>query len=391
MQRKQSSVPLATKTGMHVGSEEVDEKLSSIHQSSWRQWPCWLQSLVLVHLAIGIVGFIFAVSRFSHTVATTPELSPRLGVGASSLLPKKPGALRQKAETIVLKSGLAMPALGFGTCCRPSARGPAITKATVNYLMAGGRLVDTAMAYGNHKEIGAALAESGIPREEIWLTSKIAPNAVKSRNATIAACTTILSELGTNYLDLLLIHSPKLKEKKTVELWKGLIDLNRSGKVKAIGVSNFNWLEIQVLEAATGVLPEVNQLQFHPWTPPAWKEVVAKQRASGVATTAFTSLGGSRFRKAGSEWGASLRAAALKHNATEAQVLLRWALQQGVAVIPGASSDSHIRENLGVPRFVLSAGDMSAIEGASPPVAWFDDAKGPAKFAGELADVAWHA
>ena len=194
-------------------------------------------------------------------------------------------------ETVTLRSGIQMPAVGYGTCCRSTAKGKAVVESTIKYLKAGGKLIDTAMAYRNHKDIGKALRASGVAREAIWLTSKIAPSAVRSRTDTVAACHDILKDLGVEYLDLLLIHSPKLGRAKTTDLWKGLIDLQKDGKVRAIGVSNMNWGEINDLETATGVAPEVNQIQFHPWTPKPWRDLASRlQREKGIAVTACKCL-----------------------------------------------------------------------------------------------------
>ena len=108
-----------------------------------------------------------------------------------------------------------------------------------------------------------------------------------------------------------------------------------------------NWLEISDLVQATQIAPEVCQIQFHPWTPKQWRDLVKQQFLdAGIVTTAYTSLGGSRFRGAGSHWGAALTSIAKKHGVTPPQVLLRWAVQQKVAVIPGSGSEAHIRENL---------------------------------------------
>jgi len=296
------------------------------------------------------------------------------------------------AEVVALSSGFTMPAFGYGTCCRPSARGRAVTASTLAYLKAGGKLIDTAMAYANHANIGTAIKYSGLDRAELWLTSKISPNMVKSYDECLAAVPSILDEIGTEYLDLLLIHTPKLGKDRTVDLWRCLIEARARGQARAIGVSNFNWLEVEALEAATGVLPDVNQVQLHPWTPKGWRGVVDACLRRGVAVTAYTSLGGSRFRKAGSPWGEALAGLAAAHGATPAQVLLRWARQVGggrVAVIPGSSSDEHIRENLRCPAFELSAAELAVLEASPPPHGWFDAARGPAKYDDAAATTAW--
>ena len=296
------------------------------------------------------------------------------------------------APTVQLRDGFFMPLLGYGTCCRKTARGEVLENSTLAYLRAGGRLVDTAMAYRNHAEIGRALTASALPRAAVWITSKISPNKVGTKDEAVAATRAILQELGVAYLDLLLIHSPKLGRAKTVDLWRGLVSARDLGLVRSIGVSNFNWDEIAALQEETGVLPVVNQIQLHPWTPKEWKDTAAKQKAHGVATTAFTSLGGSRFTAAGRHYGPVVEGIATKHGVTAAQVLLRWALQQGVAAIPGSATPEHIRENLlagPAAGLVLDAAELAGIAAAPAPEAWFDPRRGPFKMAGELALAPW--
>ncbi|EGB06819.1 hypothetical protein AURANDRAFT_13263, partial [Aureococcus anophagefferens] len=261
--------------------------------------------------------------------------------------------------TIKLAGGLEMPANGLGTCCRKTAKGPPIVAATKAYLELGGRLLDTAMAYGNHADIGRGLRESGVPRDEVWITSKISPSRAANYKQCAKATADLLEELGVAFVDLLLIHTPKLGEEKTVELWRCLVDAKARGQVRAIGVSNFNGPEIDALEKATGVQPEVNQIQYHPWSSKEWHATVAALKARGVVTTAYNSLGGSRFPGSHGDALATLAAA---HGATVPQLLLRWALQKGCAVIPGSSTPAHIAENLAAPAFALSADEMRRIE-----------------------------
>ena len=135
-------------------------------------------------------------------------------------------------EDIRLRSGLRMPANGLGTCCRKTARGQPIIDATKEYLRLGGRLIDTAMAYRNHEEIGEALRASGVKREAVWITSKLASGTVNSYAKGIAAIDNILQEIGTSYLDLVLIHSPKMGKEKAIAVWKALIDAKKAGKAQ---------------------------------------------------------------------------------------------------------------------------------------------------------------
>ena len=297
-------------------------------------------------------------------------------------------------SSVRLRSGLNMPSIGYGTCCRPSAKGEAIYKSTGIFLKHGGRLIDTAMAYGNHVEIGRAVKDSGISRSEMWITSKVSPNKAKSYDECLLAVDGILQELGTSYLDLVLIHTPKLGKELTIELWKGLIEAKRQGKTKAIGVSNFNQGEIEDIAKATGgELPEANEIQQHPWSSQAWKDLARWQKDNGIATIAYTSLGGGRFHRTGnsggSAWPRKVTELAQKYGATESQVLLRWALQKDIAVIPGSGNEEHIKENLIIPFFELSAKDISDIEGAEAPMAWFDPKRGPRKYGDEEAAKPW--
>ncbi|KAL3788292.1 hypothetical protein HJC23_002866 [Cyclotella cryptica] len=302
------------------------------------------------------------------------------------------GLSKSSVPTISLLSGLEMPAIGYGTCCRASARGDAIYKSTGLYLKLGGRLIDTAMAYRNHDEIGRAVKESGVPRSEIWITSKVAPGKVSSYHACLVAVDEILTELDTTYLDLLLIHTPKLGKDPTIELWKCLIEAKRLGKTKSIGVSNFNRGEIEDIASATGELPEANEIQLHPWSSTSWKELAKWQNENTIATIAYTSLGGSRFDSSGGSpsWPPVVSKLAKKYGATEAQILLKWALQNDLAVIPGSGSKKHIKENLLLsPAFDLTRDELLDIENAQVPHGWWDPKRGHQKYLEEEASLPW--
>lgn len=349
---------------------------------------------------------------FSVSIVIVLKLCIQLFGSASSSSDKNTNPLIHvsrggfSGETITLRSGYKMPSIGIGTCCRPTAKGPDIYKSIVTFLHHGGRLIDTAMAYDNHLDIGRAVRDSGLRRDEIWITSKIAVGRMKGKGpaGTVQAVRDILSELGTNYLDLCLVHSPKMGRKETIQIWTGLIQSKEEGLIRSIGVSNFNRHEMEDLHEATGAMPELNQIQFHPWIEQEWREVVRWQQKNGIATTAYTSLGGARFRRPrknrGQKDGTTTSVSILPPSAegvteggapvTEAQVLLRWALRQGVAVIPGATSEAHILENLRVPP-MLDRTDayFEELERREAPAGWFDSKRGPNKFSGEAANAAW--
>ena len=254
-------------------------------------------------------------------------------------------------------------------------------------------MIDTAMAYRNHAEIGRAIRDSGVPRKDIWITSKIAPGKVKNYEDCLSATDKILKELGVDFLDMILIHTPKLGKESTIELWKCLIEEKRLGQVKAIGVSNFNKKEIEdIAEATGGEMPEANEIQQHPWSTESWKELARWQNEKNIATIAYTSLGGSRFHRSensNADWPQVLTELGKKYGATEAQILLKWALQRGIAVIPGSGSEKHIMENLMIPNFDMLNSEMVKIESTDPPMEWWDSKRGPQKYTDEEAHLPW--
>mmetsp|Transcript_33262 Transcript_33262/g.89209 ORF Transcript_33262/g.89209 Transcript_33262/m.89209 type:complete len:267 (+) Transcript_33262:2-802(+) len=265
-----------------------------------------------------------------------------------------------------------MPALGLGTCCRRSALGEPLVASVKAYLALGGRHVDTAQLYGNHAELGRAILESRVPREELWITSKVkilpgpdhagrtdAP-AARTAGDVVAAVDSSLRELRLEYLDLMLLHHPSQDASEREAAWRGLLEAQRQRKVRNIGVSQYTVAMIQELERATGVLPAVNQILYHPWAGAAQREIVEWCREKGILVTAFYSLKGAK----GPGQKAAVAEVASRHAATAPQVLLRWALDQGVVVIPGATSEEHIRENLHLKDFHLDAADLATL-GAS--------------------------
>ena len=260
-----------------------------------------------------------------------------------------------------------MPALGFGTCCRASAKGPPLITSTKEYLQQGGRLIDTAIMYGNHRDLAVAIRESGVPREELWVTSKINTMTSKTREATKKACEKSAAELGLQYVDLMLIHGVwTISDEQAVEVWRGLMDAKAAGTVKHIGVSNFEDSSVKRLISETSVKPAVIQLEYHPWVEGNVHELVRWCQKEGIAVTAYGSLGGSKNKARGDE----IAAIATAHSATPAQVLLRWATNRGVAVIPGATSAEHIRQNLELPVLQLSEEELSRMGSTEKPAAF---------------------
>ena len=255
-----------------------------------------------------------------------------------------------------------MPVLGFGTCCRKTAKGAPLIASTKEYLAQGGRLLDTAQMYGNHRDLAVAIKASGVPREQIWLTSKVNTKRVTTRAEAVAAVTTSAQELGVAYIDLMLIHGLwTISAEEAADVWRGLIDAKAAGKVRHIGVSNFERSDIERLIASTGVQPAVHQLEYHPFVAQGVHDLVRWCQERGIAVTAYGSLGSSSNKAKGDE----VAKAALARSVSPAALLLRWALNRGVAVIPGATSAEHIRDNLSPPPMVLSTAELERIGSTS--------------------------
>lgn len=250
-----------------------------------------------------------------------------------------------------LNDGTTLPAIGLGTY---ALRGLEGTKAMVAALEAGYRLLDSAVNYENEGAVGTAVRSSGVPREEIRVTSKL-PGRHHKKAAAIIAIEESLLRTGLDYLDLYLIHWPNPSQGLFVEAWEGLIEARSRGLVRSIGVSNFLPEHLDLIIAKTGVAPSVNQVELHPYFNQPTQR--AADRAHGVLTQAWTPIG-----KGKSLFGeAPITALAAKHGRTPAQIVLRWHLQLGVLPIPKSGDLARQRENLEITGFALDDADMQAI------------------------------
>ncbi|MFF8539282.1 aldo/keto reductase [Streptomyces werraensis] len=244
-----------------------------------------------------------------------------------------------------------MPQLGFGVWQVPDAEAETAVAAA---LEAGYRSIDTAAAYGNEEGTGKAIARSGIPREDIFVTTKLW-NSDHGYDSTLKAFDTSLSKLGLDYVDLYLIHWPTPARDLYVDTYKAFEKLLSDGRVRAIGVSNFLPEHLERLTGETSVVPAVNQIELHPHLQQAAaREYHAEQ---GIATEAWSPLGSGK----GVLEIPAIVAIAQKHGRTPAQVVLRWHLQLGNIVIPKSVTPSRIEENIDVFGFTLDAEDLAAI------------------------------
>ncbi|MFH9980838.1 aldo/keto reductase [Streptomyces sp. NPDC017179] len=259
--------------------------------------------------------------------------------------------MSSKVPPIILNNGVEMPQLGFGVWQVPDDEAE---RAVATALEAGYRSIDTAAIYGNEEGTGKAVAASGVPREEVFVTTKLW-NSEHGYDSTLRAFDASLAKLGLEYVDLYLIHWPTPARGKFVDSYKAFEKLLAEGRVRAIGTSNFLPGHLERLIAETSVIPAVNQIELHPHLQQhAAREYHAKQ---GIATEAWSPLGQGK----GLLEVPAIVAIAQKHNRTPAQIVLRWHLQLGNIVIPKSVTPSRIRENIDVFGFSLDDEDLGAI------------------------------
>jgi 2,5-diketo-D-gluconate reductase A len=255
-----------------------------------------------------------------------------------------------EVPTITLNNGVVIPQLGFGVFQIT----PEGTKqATLDALEVGYRHIDTAEMYGNEKQVGEAVAASGIDRSEIFVTSKL-NNGFHARDAALKAFDGTLETLGFDYLDLFLIHWPLPTVGDFVDTWKAMQEIYESGRVKAIGVSNFQAAHLQRLFDETSIVPAVNQIEVHPYL--AQDTLRAFNAANGIATEAWSPL--AKGKVLDDEVIVSI---AEKVGKTPAQVTLRWHIQRGDIVFPKSVTRSRVEENFAIFDFELSDDDIQSI------------------------------
>jgi len=257
-------------------------------------------------------------------------------------------------EQCKLNNGLYMPRIGFGTWeLQP---GRETKKAVAAALQQGYRLIDTAAVYGNETDVGQAIRESGILREELFVTTKLW-NTDHGYDQSLKALAESLDKLQMDYVDLYLIHWPQGGH--LIETWRALRECEIEGRVKSIGVSNFSINDLEILLDGSDVIPVVNQIKVNPFTFP--KELMVFCAGNRIQIEAYSPLNKGK----GVFDNSSLEKIADKHGKSPAQIMLRWTLQHNCIVIPRSRNEDHIRTNFEIDSFELDTEDMTQLDSLS--------------------------
>jgi len=253
--------------------------------------------------------------------------------------------------TLKTNDGRSIPQLGFGVFQIPQDE---TEKAVTTALQEGYRLIDTAQGYQNEEGVGAALAASDVPRDEVFVTTKLT-NSEHGYDSTMSAFDVSMTKLGLDVLDLFLIHWPLPMFDQYVDTWRAFEKLQEDGRVRSIGVSNFEIEHLERLAAETDVVPAVNQVELHPQFPQS--ELRAYHAEHGILTESWGPIGQGK----GLLENEHIQAVANAKGRTPAQVVLRWHLQLGLVVIPKSVTPSRIVENFALFDFELDDDDMARI------------------------------
>jgi diketogulonate reductase-like aldo/keto reductase len=252
---------------------------------------------------------------------------------------------------VILNNGIEIPQVGYGVWRVPA---DDTQKAVAAALDAGYRHIDTAKLYGNEEGVGAAIRESGLDRDQVFVTTKVW-NTDQGYDDTLRAFEASVERLGFDVLDLYLIHWPMPGQGLAADTWRAMEELYLEGRVRAIGVSNFHAHHLDALLAHAEVVPTVNQVELHPYL--QQEDLRTANTAHGIATEAWSPLakGGELLSDP------VVRRLAEKHDRTPAQVVLRWHIQKETIVIPKSVTPSRVAENIDIFDFELDEQDMEAI------------------------------
>ncbi len=268
-----------------------------------------------------------------------------------------------KTPYITLNNGIKIPQLGLGVWQAQDGR--EVEAAVTAAIHAGYRLIDTAAVYGNERGVGQAITKSSVPREHLFITTKVW-NSDQGYDSTLKAFNHSIKLLGLDYIDMYLIHWPMPKTNKYLETWKAMEELYAQGRIKAIGVCNFQISHLENLIKHATIMPAVNQIELHPYFPQT--DLRQFGRDNAIAIESWSPIGGS-----GGSGGKStddtplleqpiLKDLGTKYSKSPAQIVIRWHLQNGLIVIPKSVHSDRISENIDVFDFELSLDDIALID-----------------------------
>lgn len=264
--------------------------------------------------------------------------------------------MAQTPPDITLRDGNKIPQLGFGVW---QVDNDEVVEPVLEAIRTGYRSIDTAQGYDNEEGVGRAIKQSGIPREQLFITSKLRTRA-QAYDDAIKEFEKSLQKLQLDYLDMFLIHWPVPAQNKYPEAWKAFVQLQKDGRIKTIGVSNFLPEHIERIVDETGVVPAVNQIELHPEY--QQRDVRDFHKKHDIAIEAYSPLGSGAVLD-----NADLKAIANKHGKSVAQVILRWHMMEGVIAIPKSTHAERIRDNFDVFGFELDRDDLYRIERLDRP------------------------
>jgi len=263
-------------------------------------------------------------------------------------------------STVPVRDGQNIPLLGFGVALSSDARISCLEAFKVGY-----RHIDSAQHYHNEAAVGEAIRESGIPRDQIFITSKVLPGTIgyeKTREGVDKS----MQELGTDYVDLFLIHDPRAGPTERMPKYQALLDAKKAGKIRIVGVSNYGVKHLEEIRIAGLEMPFVNQIELHPFN--QQKPIVEYCRKHHIVIEAFCPLVRGKMDDP------VIVAVANKHQRDPAQVLIRWSLQKGFVPLPKSSTPARIASNAAVYDFILSEEDMTSLDsldcGKEGSVSW---------------------
>ncbi|MFA7191927.1 MAG: aldo/keto reductase [Candidatus Paceibacterota bacterium] len=272
-------------------------------------------------------------------------------------------------NNIKLHNGLDIPNIGFGVF--RVKEGEEVESAVISAIHTGYRHIDTAMIYQNEEGVGMAIKNCGIPREQLFITTKLW-NLDQGYESTLKAIEVSLEKLGLDYVDLYLVHWPTasvepneagtsyMSLNKRKETWRGMEDIYKSGKAKAIGVSNYTIGHLEEMKTYATVLPMVNQIEFHPFL--YQKDLLDYCNQNKIVVEAHSPLAPSVDPKSVGHENPNIEEIAKKHGKTKTQILIRWAIEHGVIPLPKSVHIERIKENLNVFDFSLDVEDMNLLD-----------------------------